>query len=223
VARSESKRQKRLAKQKAKRSEKRQQLTRQRNMGLAEQLGRFESAPVLDCLVNEGFEGAGLASIFIGRKAPSGELALAIFLVDLYFMGVKDCFGKIATPTEYRTQVERFREQGVRSMDAPSARKLIEDAIEFARSQGVSPHSDFRKFRPILNGIDPDEARETFEMGKDGKPLFIQGPGQSSAEAMRLLGRRQGLRGLHFSEVGSNEEDFDEFDFEEDSDEFDDD
>ena len=64
-------------------------------MSLAERLARFESAPVVDCLINDEFEERGLASVFIGRRSASGELAFAVFLVDTYCMGVKDCFGEV--------------------------------------------------------------------------------------------------------------------------------
>ncbi len=186
MARSEAKRQKRLAKQKAKRTEKHREIHRAKNMSTAERLGRFASAPVVDCLVNAEFEERGLASLFIGRRSSSGELAFAIFLVDTYCLGVKDCFGEVPA-ANYGKQLERFKKQGVRPIDPPSARKLIDDAVAFAASVGLSPYADFRKLRPILDGIDPDLARETFPMGKDGKPFFISGPSQSPSECRRIM------------------------------------
>ncbi len=187
MSKSESKRQKRLAKQKAKRNEKHQVLNRAKSMGLAERLAGYEAAPVVDCLINTAFEENGMASLLISRRAESGEVAFFVFLVDTYCLGVKDCFGKITTPAEYRKQLERFRKQGVRSLDPPSARRLIEDAVAYADSFGLPPHPDFRKMRPILNGINPEQAREIFPMGKDGKPLYIPGPGQSAAESRRIM------------------------------------
>jgi hypothetical protein len=235
VARSESKRQKRLAKQKTKRNEKRHAHIRLKNMGLAERLARFETAPILDCLVNEEFEDKGMASLLISRKAASGEVAMGIFLVDTYCLGVKDCFGLIANVAEYGERLESFRKQGVRPIDPPSARRLVEDAVAYAASFGLAAYADFRKIRPILDGIDPELAREIFPMGKNGKPMFMPGPSQSVEETRRiksLLDKHCGPEGYKFMipalELASlasrlNHDAFDDMDFDEDSDEFDDD
>jgi len=79
MARTESKRQKRLAKQKAKRNQKRREIKRAASMGLAEQLAAFESAPVVDCLVDEGIEERGNANLLIGRQTPTGKYAFGLF------------------------------------------------------------------------------------------------------------------------------------------------
>ncbi len=186
MARSDAKRQKRLAKQKAKRTQKRREIHRGKKLSMAERLSRFESASVMDCLVNKDFEERGLASLFIGRRASSGELAFAVFLIDTYCLGVKDCFGAVPS-ANYGKHLEGFKRQGIRPIDPPSARKLIDDAVAFAASVGLSPHADFPKLRPILDGINPDLASETFPMGKDGKPFFMSGPYQSPAECRRIL------------------------------------
>ena len=216
MAHAESKRQKRLAKQKAKRSQKRQEIKRASTMSLAQQLARFESAPVIDCLVNSSFEKQGLANLLLGRKAPTGEFVFACFLVDPYCLGVKDAFAKIMTPGEYRERLEHFREMGVRSIDAPSLKRLIEDSLAYAKSLGLAPHPDFARVRPILNGIDSSQALETFEMGKDGKPYFVAGPSQSAMDCRRIIsilqkncGRDEFHFTVPFGGIEMDEEDFD--------------
>jgi hypothetical protein len=202
MAKSESKRQKRLAKQKAKRNQKKQQLTRVKSMGLAERFGRFESAPVLVCLITTSMEDQGLGHLLISRRATSGEVAVAYFLIDRYCLGVKDCFGKIPAPGEYGEMLENYRAQEVRSIDPPSAKALIEGAVAYASSFGVSPHSDFRRVFPIFNGIDSTEAKETFEMGKDGKPYFMPGPYDSIAKSQQIFQKLMahfGPDGFHYT------------------------
>lgn len=200
MARTEAKRQKRLAKRKARQNQKRRELSRARGMGMAERLTQLTAAPVVDCLINLDFEERGLAQLHVGRKAASGA-ATVVFLVDTYCMGVKDCFGKVTTSDEYRRHVEKFRENGVRAIDPSSARKLVEDAVAYAGAIGLSPHRDYHKLRPIFNGVDPAAARETFEMGRDGKPYFISGPSQTSADCRRIiatLNANCGPDGFHY-------------------------
>lgn len=229
MAKSESKRQKRLAKQKAKRTQKKQALTRVKSMGLAERFGRFEHAPVLTCLITEAIDDSGLGNLFISRRAASGEVAVAYFLIDRYCLGVKDAFGKIPAPGEYGEMLESFRAQDVRSIDAPSAKRLIEDSVAYASSFGISPYSDFRRVFPIFNGIDSAQAKETFEMGQDGKPYYIAGPYDSDEKSKQILAKLDahfGTDGYHFTmpaseglleemELADDEED-DDYDDEED-------
>ena len=187
MARSEAKRQKKLAKRKAKRNEKRREISREKGLGLPEQLARCEANPPIDCYINLDFEDRGLASLHIGRKATHGEKATVVFLVDTYCLGVKDCFGDVVSNGHYREQLEKYQRQGVREIDPASARRLIEDAVEYAHSLGLSPHADYPKVKPILNGIDPADAGEIFEMGKDGKPFFMDGPHMSKLECRRII------------------------------------
>lgn len=223
MARTESKRQKRLAKQKAKRSQKRQELKRTQQMSLAQQLERFETAPVVDCLIIGDVEERGLGNVFVGRKTQGGEFAGGTFLLDVYCLGVKDCFGRLLTPGDYREFLENFEAKDAREIDPASAKRLIEDAVAYAKSIGFSPHPDFRRTRPILNGIDSSEAQETFEMGKDGKPFFFAGPNDSQMDCRRIIStleRTCGPEGFHYlTPVGG----FDELDIGGDLDEWDDD
>lgn len=232
MAKSESKRQKRLAKQKAKRNQKKQQLTRVKSMGLAERFGRFESAPVLVCLITTAIDDEGIGSLLISRRAASGEVALGYFLIDRYCLGVKDAFGKIPAPGEYGEMLENFRAQEVRPIDPPSAKRLIEDAVAYASSFGVSPHPDFRRVYPIFNGIDATEAKETFEMGKDGKPYFFAGPYDSPARSRQILDKLTahfGPDGFYYTIPGSesdlthmeiiDDEDYEDDDFDDSFDE----
>lgn len=207
MARSEAKRQKKLAKKKAKRGEKRRDIASTQSIGLAERLGRLQAAPVLDCLVTEDFESEGIANLLIGRQAATGEVGVGMFLVDLYCLGVKDCMGKVTTFGEYRDFRENFASRGVRRIDPPSACRLINDAVEYASSLGFAPHPDFRRVQPILTGIDPAQARETFAMGKDGNPFYVCGPHDSATKSQRIIAQldaRCGRGGFHFlTPVGS--------------------
>jgi hypothetical protein len=110
---------------------------------------------------------------------------------------------------------------------------LVEDAVAYAASFGLAAYADFRRIRPILDGIDSELAREIFPMGKNGKPLFMPGPSQTVEVTRRiksLLDKHCGPEGYKFMipalELASlasrlNHDAFDDMDFDEDSDEID--
>ena len=74
--------------------------------------------------------------------------------------------------------------------------KIIMGAVEFARSFGFSPHPDFRHAAMLLDGIDPSACPNEFTFGRDGRPLYIQGPNESLAEAAAIITRPGSRRPL---------------------------
>ena len=203
MASSEARRRKQLEKKKKKRAEKRHEIKVRNSSGLAEQLKRRITAPVYECLIASELEYEGLGDVLISRRAPSGDIAFGLFLVDRYCMGVKDCFGQICTGSEYRGFKEDMTATGrvFRKIDPASARRVIEDALAYAEGFDIKPHPDFRAAHHILGDIDSSQATETFEMGREGKPFFMSGPYQSAAECRMIVAKlteKCGPDGFHF-------------------------
>jgi hypothetical protein len=182
------KRQKKLEKQKAKRKEKHQQLVRQKNVGLASQLREAASAPILHCWASGPIFEQGMGQIILSRKLPNGSIAAAVFLVDVYCLGIKNALTKIVSRNEYNSTLRsprmRTEEQ---QLEPATARKLIEEAVEYARSLGFSPHPDYQQAKILLGDIDPTESSEEFEFGDKGKPHFIAGPYDNPAKCKAIL------------------------------------
>jgi hypothetical protein len=80
-----------------------------------------------------------------------------------------------------------FRDYDKVQMTPACGRKLIEDAIAYARQFGLSPHADYKKAARALGGINSAECDTVFTFGKDGKPLYIQGPHDSGQFALRVV------------------------------------
>lgn len=175
MATSQKKRQKKLEQKKAKRKQKRTAIARRKQGGFAERL-TMGNTPVIDCIIGGKLEEQGMASVLVSRRLPDGSIAWAMFLVDSYFLGVKDSFANIDAPGDYSDRLNDWiREQPKRCAPA-DARKLIEEAAEYGRSNGSPPRGDYRKAFSIFTGIDTADATRTFEFGKNGKPFYIGGP-----------------------------------------------
>lgn len=56
------------------------------------------------------------------------------------------------------------------------ARKLVEEMEAYARNLGLEPHKDYQAAKKIFGDINTDECPDTFEFGRDGKPLYFAGP-----------------------------------------------
>jgi hypothetical protein len=197
------KRQKKLERRAAKRKSKHQQLARQKQTGLAEQLTAAAACPVLHSWATEDFWTQGIGWVCLSRVLPNGLVAFGLFLVDRYCLGVKNAMADVIGRFEYEDRIARKMRSdfGMRELDPPSTLKLVESAVAYAESLGFHPHPDYHKARRIFGSIDPAESTETFEFGKDGKPFFIAGPNDTPQRCrliMRTLEQHCGPGGYQF-------------------------
>ena len=189
MASSEVRRRKQLEKKRKKRSEKQHQIRVRQNAGMGDRLLIRAKSPIHECFISAAVDQHGLGEVIISRCSTSGEIALSVFLIDRHCMGVKDCFSRIVTASGYRDFLGHIRDNGrpMRAIDAPSARRFVEDAVAYADALGLKPHPDYRASKMIFGDINPGAAVRIFEMGRDGKPFFMSGPFQSREECAAII------------------------------------
>jgi hypothetical protein len=195
--------QRKLAKKKARRAVKRTQLAR---AGSDNPMIRFAGAerwPVAAALVPDNLWTEGLGQLVFARDMPGGHRALAIFLVDVFCLGVKDALWTVVDVGRYRQIVDGVAQHGALISVAPEYfSKLVHCAADYGQSLGFPPHPDFRRARPLLDGIDPSLCHEEFQFGKDGKPLYIRGPSESPEKARLIASRIDAMGGKFLIDVG---------------------
>lgn len=145
----------------------------------------------------------GMGYVVVARFKGNGDAEVGVFLLDMYCLGVKSAFFTQLYAEEYEQDfLQRIYEHDGRNALAPScARKLVEDAVAYARRLGFEPHPDYRKGARVFGGIDPSTCTQQFTFGSKGKPLYVQGPDDSSAMVERVMGtlaRRCGEGGFHY-------------------------
>ncbi len=144
----------------------------------------------------------GIGQVIISRKNNLGDIAVGIYLIDTFCLGIKSCFVRLMNAYDYQNMLEHVRDScGEMELIEPSyANTLIIKAAEYANQFGFKPHNDFSKARNLLSGISIDEDQE-FTFGRAGKPFYIQGPHESPADVKRILKTlelNQGAENHHF-------------------------
>ncbi len=194
-------------------------------------------APVRECLVSEHLFRDGIGHALLCRRLGEDAFAVAVFLLDVYCLGVKDAFLKNVSLVDYQSAVAQLEEQGPLVSCSPEhVCKLVNETVAFAQDLGFPPHRDYARAETVFGDLDPEACPEAFTFGKDGKPFYLQGPFESCARAeqiMATLTARLGAEGFEYAvklDIGEEdlEEDFDEdfyedFDEDEDGDDDDDD
>jgi hypothetical protein len=189
----QKKAEKRNAKQKAKKKE--MALRSREDPTL--RLVRAASAPILHSAFSAGMWTDGIGNVLLSRQLANGSVASAMFLVDVFCLGVKNAFFKISSRDFYQTEIydrthHRF---GLVNLSPESLRKLVEGAVAYAGDLGIAPHPDYALARLLFGDIDASLSTDEYQYGKDGKPLFIGGPHDSPQKCgriMDLLIRRSG-------------------------------
>jgi hypothetical protein len=192
-----SREQKKLAKKKAKREQK-------RNLGrqfLSWPLAVFRNlptAPIVEALEPVELWDKGIGTLILSRRLPDGQVAAGLFLVDTWCLGIKDSFIKLQPASQYRQMVYEINvRHKARPVSPERLAKLVYQAADYARRIGFEPDSGFKSATEILGGIDPSLCTDTFDFGKDGKPFYFQGPHESATEAMAIANKVQAAGG-HF-------------------------
>jgi len=145
-------------------------------------------APVYECLLPRDLDEFGIGNAVIARELPSGEIAIVVFLVDIFCLGVKDIALGVFGVSEYHEKLRRFNASASFEKVSPATvRALVEGAVEYADRFGLPPHQDYDLACRIFAGIDPALADRAFAYGKDGKPFYVSGPRDTPGKTRRVL------------------------------------
>ncbi len=218
-----TKQQKKLAKQKAKRSDKRSELLRRDSKDPTVRLARAEKWPVVQALVAKELWEDGIGYLLIARQEAEGRVVFGSYLVDVCCLGVKDAFWKPGTLGDFKEVVETLgQSQKLIPISPACLVKIVHGAVEYALSFGFRPHPDFRHSAKLFDGIDTATCTQEFTFGRDGKPFYFQGP-HETPEQVRFIVERVQEAGGHFTipmnSLDSEEFDDIELDYDEDEDE----
>ncbi|HEY4026332.1 MAG TPA: helix-turn-helix transcriptional regulator [Candidatus Dormibacteraeota bacterium] len=132
---------------------------------------------------------AGLVSVLVARAHRYGKVTVCGYLVDAYCLGVKDVLGPRAIAGRELTGfVERYF-QAYQSPPLPApidlARHLAWGAVEYARGLGFEPAQSFDA--AAAGHLGPLTETSAIRFGRNGKPLFVQGPDDDAARILRTL------------------------------------
>jgi len=176
-----------------------------------------------EAYIGKDWEKLGIANVLVARSRSEKGVDFAVFLIDLFCLGVKDVLHHEGLGEE---EFSAFREgpmgSTIREPFHPAcAKKLIEGAVAYATDLGFLPHRDYRKARRVLSGIDADTCPETFAYGEDGLPCYVRGSDDSDDRVERVLAvleRKCGPDGFKYVDPAEDDDDQDEEDDEDDKD-----
>ena len=146
------------------------------------------STPITRCLQSRELFSIGIGYVIVARRLSTGLMACAYFLVDTYCLGVKDVTYREDTQAEFTEALELLSSaETLIDIEPCCARKILVDAVAYAAACGISPATDFAKVEPILASADIHPCSQTLTFGRDGKPLYVQGPTDSPHRIQQIV------------------------------------
>jgi len=158
--------------------------------------------PVDECYAADNIFDGGMGSVVVSRLSGAGHIGVGVYLIDAYCLGVKDAFVRLCTYGEFRRLLGDINQtERQKRVEASYAKKLIEDAVAYARDLGLEPHDDFKYTSRLLTDIDSSACATEFTFGYNGRPFFIAGPYDSEArvkQIMEAMARKRGAGGYEY-------------------------
>lgn len=160
--------------------------------------------PIHKCLIADGYETNSLTMCLIVRAQPGGKFTFANILVDRLCLGVKSSIVNCNfTATQIEEMIERIDAREVIQEVSPVYfHNLIYAAVDYADGLGFKTPEDFYLAEYVLDPDLIDDGIDDIEMGRDGRPFFIQGPYDDANRIIRTLDKSVGPDGYVFIAVG---------------------
>ncbi len=142
-------------------------------------------SPIRGCFLTADAFAHGMATLVVARNLSLGRVGVAVFLLDLWCLGVKDAFFRLVAAADFEDMLAHLNSKtGYETIEPPTARRLVRAAVEYAESIGLPPHPQYAEIEPIFGDVPLGD--ETFTFGKNGKPLYVPGPNASPRHVGRI-------------------------------------
>ena len=125
----------------------------------------------------------GMQDVIITRLHKGGNISVAVFLVDMFCLGVKDTYYEMRVTKSDVQEVFLDRGEFV-ECSYDEAHNMIYGAIEFAEDAGIKPHPDFALTQYFLQEDTDDIPLISYDYGKNGEYFFVA---DSTLELNRFL------------------------------------
>ena len=159
---------------------------------MAPQIATAANSPIYESLVPAKLFELGMGNLVFSRSLPDGRIALAVFLLDVFCLGVKNAFFAIVAREEYaKRRSSWLTVESLQPMQPACFRKLVEGGVAYAHELGFSPHVDYDVASQIFGDVQATACPTHFEYGRDGKPFYISGPHETATQVRAIFEQLQ--------------------------------
>ena len=163
------------------------------------------------CYVSDDIEAMGEGHVIVTRKHTGGKISMAVYLVDIWCVGVKDSFYRLRLEDyEFEDMIGTYH-FGLRECSYHEAHNWIYGAIAFAEEAGIKPDKSFIVTQYMLEEDDDNIPLIEYEYGKNGKHTLVTHSRLEASRYLPLLEKNLGEGNYDFI-LNAGDADFDDED-----------
>lgn len=153
-------------------------------------LSRQAGQPTHEALWPANLFNQGIGWVIIARfKSAAARVQAGVFLIDVFCLGVKLALYEDCDVDDYRRRIcdhylSNFPMVGT---EPCCARKVVEQALQYAQDLGFAPHPDYKKAARVFGGLRAQQCSQKFTFGCKGKPFYLRGPRETEEQARRIV------------------------------------
>ncbi len=136
------------------------------------------------CYVSNDIEQVGEGHVIVSRKHTGGRVSMAVYLIDIWCVGVKDSFYRLRMEDYEFNELVGAYNFGLRECSYDEAHNWVYGAVAFAEEAGIEPNKSFKITQYMLEEDDDNIPLVEYEYGKNGKHTLVA---HSRLEASRYL------------------------------------
>lgn len=156
---------------------------------------KARTLPMGKCyFISPDWQKSGITNVVVTRVRPSGNLVMAIFLVDTFCLGVRDAvYNDNMTPDDFEEYLKDCgRRTKIGEVSYKEAHNLIYGAIAFAEEGGIKPVKEFDTAGYVLEEDTEEIPLIEYEFGKDGKHFLVVNPDRKEMPYWHILKKNLG-------------------------------
>ena len=110
-------------------------------------------------------------------------------MIDVLCLGAKLAVCEDCDASDYRRRIRDHYQSSFPMVAAEPAcaRKLVEQAVQYAKRLGFAPHPDYKKAARVFGGVRTEQCAQQFTFGREGKPFYRRGPKETEEQARRIV------------------------------------
>jgi len=169
---------------------------------------KARSLPFSDCYIIKDWKESGMATIYISKKMPSGNIIFALYLIDIYCLGVKNVGLKFNVSEDFKKSFLAKLFSGPNKFIKGSLSEMhniIFGAVDYAADLGFSPHPDFALAQHLLDPELITDGIDEIEFGFEGKPYFVAGPDDNVKKIIETLNKSVGEGNYNYTYSPEND------------------
>ncbi len=159
---------------------------------------RARTLEIGTCYISGEMTECGEGIVFVTRKHTGGRITVAVYLIDIYCVGLKDSYYRFRMDEDELEEM-LYRFSGVEECSYEEAHNWVYGAISWAEEAGIEPDKSFAITKYMLEEDTDDIPLIEYEFGYQGKHFLMANNNMEASRYLPLMKKNLGEGNYEFT------------------------